>query len=112
MDRVRGVIPMLVCGDAAAEIAFCQAAFGAVERSRRAGPDDVVVHATLAIGDALVMIHGEVATLASRAPVPDGSASVVIYLYRPTSSRCSWTMPQACSAPSDNRRRRRLLTSR
>ena len=28
---VRAVIPMLVCADAAAEIEFCKAAFGAAE---------------------------------------------------------------------------------
>jgi PhnB protein len=75
------VIPMLVCRDAASEIAFCAAAFGARELSRRTGPTNVVVHATLRIGDAMIMVHGEVPHLASRAPQPDGSSPVVIYLY-------------------------------
>jgi PhnB protein len=78
---VRAVIPMLVCLDGAAEIDFCKTAFGAVELSRRSGPDGSVVHATLTIGEALVMIHGEFPTLASRAPKPDGSSPVVIYIY-------------------------------
>ena len=77
----RGVIPMLVCRDGAAEIDFCKAAFGAVELSRRSAPDGAVVHATLAIGEAMIMIHGEVPNLASRAPQSDGSSSVVIYNY-------------------------------
>jgi len=72
---------MLVCVDAAAEIEYCKTAFGAVELARRSGPDGTVVHATLAIGEALVMFHGEFASLASRAPLPDGSSPVVIYLY-------------------------------
>lgn len=75
------VIPMLTCRDGAAEIDFCRAAFGAVERSRRSAPDGAVIHATLSLGAALVMIHGEVPVLASRAPAPNGSSSVVIYLY-------------------------------
>jgi PhnB protein len=72
---------MLVCADAAAEIAFCNAAFGAVELSRRADEDGSVTHATLGIGELLIMVHGETRHLASRAPLPDGSSPVVIYLY-------------------------------
>ena len=78
---VRAVIPMLVCADAAAEIEFCKAAFGAVELSRRADKDGSVTHATLGIGELLVMVHGETPLLASRAPMKDGSSPVVIYLY-------------------------------
>jgi PhnB protein len=80
-DGVRAVIPMLVCRDAASEIDFCRTAFGAVELSRRQAPDGAVVHATLTIGGAMIMVHGEVPNLASRAPQSDGSSSVVIYLY-------------------------------
>ena len=78
---VRAVIPMLVCRDAAAEIEFLRAAFGAVELSRRSAPDGSVLHATLGIGELLIMLHGETERLASRAPQPDGSSPVVIYLY-------------------------------
>ena len=78
---VRAVIPMLVCADAAAEIEFCKAAFGAAELSRRAAEDGSVTHATLGIGELLIMVHGETRHLASRAPLKDGSSPVVIYLY-------------------------------
>jgi PhnB protein len=78
---IRAVIPMLVCRDAAAEIEFCKAAFGAVELHRRPGADGSVVHATLAIGEHLVMVHGEADRLASRSPEQDGSSPVVIYVY-------------------------------
>jgi PhnB protein len=80
-NTVRALIPMLVCRDAAAEIEFCKAAFGAVELSRRTGPDNRVVHATLRIAEALVMVHGEFHAHASRAPQPDGDSPVVIYNY-------------------------------
>jgi PhnB protein len=40
-----------------------------------------VVHALLTIGGAMVIIEGEWPTLASRAPQPDGSSPVVIYVY-------------------------------
>jgi len=75
------LIPMLVCRDAAAEIEFCRRAFAAVELSRRAAKDGSVVHATLKIGEAILMVHGESPHLASRVPELDGSSPVVIYLY-------------------------------
>ena len=74
-------VPMLVCHDAASEIEFCKAAFGAVELSRRSEPDGTVIHATLRIGGAMVMVHSEVPKLASKPPKSDGTSPVVIYLY-------------------------------
>jgi len=81
MANVRAVIPMLVCRDAAAEIEFCKTAFSDRELSRRSAPDGSVIHATLAIDEMLIMVHGETPHLASRAPAADGSSPVVIYLY-------------------------------
>jgi PhnB protein len=80
-DDVRAVIPMLVCRDGASEIDFCKTAFGAVERSRRLASDGAVIHATLTVGGFTIMVHGVFPNLASRAPQPDGSSSVVIYIY-------------------------------
>ena len=80
-SSARFAIPMLVCSDAASEIEFCQSAFGARELARRVAPDGKVIHATLQVGNAIVMIHGEFPHLASRAPEADGSSPVVIYLY-------------------------------
>ena len=77
------IIPMLVCRDASLEIEFCTAAFGAVELSRRTGQDGSVLHAALRVGAAMIMVHGEYPTLASRAPQADGSSPVVIYIYLP-----------------------------
>ena len=80
-DGVPVVMPMLVCRDAAAEIDFCKTTFGAVELVRRPSPDGNVAHAALTIGGAMIMIEGEWPSLASRAPTPDGSSPVVIYVY-------------------------------
>ncbi len=80
-DGVPAVMPMLVCRNAAAEIDFCKTTFGAVELVRRPGPDGNVAHALVTIGPAMVMIEGEWPTLASRAPQPDGSSPVVIFIY-------------------------------
>ena len=80
-DGVPVVMPMLVCRDAAAELDFCKATFGALEMVRRPGPDGAVAHALVTIGPAMVMIEAEWPTLASRAPQPDGSSPVVIFVY-------------------------------
>ena len=80
-EGVPVVMPMLVCRDAAAEIDFCKTTFGALELLRRPGPDGTVAHAALTIGGAMIMIEAEWPTLTSRAPQPDGSSPVVIYVY-------------------------------
>ncbi len=87
-DNVKGipvdssvVIPRLVCADAASEIDFCARTFDAVELNRRPGPDGSVAHALMKIGPAMVMIEGEWPSLPSRAPRPDGSSPVVIFVY-------------------------------
>jgi PhnB protein len=80
-DSSSAVMPMLVCRDAAAEIDFCMAALGAVELGRRLGPEGAVVHALLTISGEMIIIEAEWPTLASRAPQPDGSSPVVIFVY-------------------------------
>ena len=80
-DNSSVVIPMLVCHHVSAEIDFCKTTFGAMELGRRPGPDGTVVHALLTIGGQMVIIEAEWPTLASRAPQPDGSSPVVIFVY-------------------------------
>jgi PhnB protein len=75
------VIPRLVCREPVSEIDFCVSTFDAVERVRRPGPDGAVVHALVSIGPAMVMIESEWPTLTSRAPTPDGSSPVVLFVY-------------------------------
>lgn len=75
------VIPRLVCRDVAAEIDFCARALEAVEVGRRQGPDGKTIHALLTLGTQMLMMEGEWPTLPSRAPVPDGSSPVPIFVY-------------------------------
>lgn len=75
------IIPRLFCRDVAAEIEFCKNTFGAVERVRRPGPDGKAAHAMLTIGPAMIMIEAEWPELPSRAPQPDASSPVVIFVY-------------------------------
>ena len=80
-EGASAVIPRLICRDVEAEIEFCCQALGAVETLRRPGPDGRAAHAMLTFGPAMLMLEGEWPTLPSRAPNPDGSSPVVIYLY-------------------------------
>jgi PhnB protein len=80
-DNSSVVIPRLICRDPARAIDFCAGAFDAVELNRRPGPDGTVAHALMTIGPAMIMIEAEWPTLPSRAPAPDGSSPVVIFVY-------------------------------
>jgi PhnB protein len=75
------VIPRLFCRDVAAAIEFYTHTFGAVEGVRRPGPDGTVAHALLTIGPAMIMIESEWPGVANRAPDPNGSSPVVLYVY-------------------------------
>jgi PhnB protein len=80
-DGASAIIPRLFCRDPLAELEFCTAAFAAVERNRRSGADGTLAHALITIGPAMVMIESEWPGVASRAPAPDGSSPVVLYVY-------------------------------
>jgi len=80
-DNSSHIIPRLMCNDGAAEIDFCVETFDAVEINRRLGPDGMMAHALLKIGREMIMIEGEWPTMPSRAPKPDGSSPVVIFVY-------------------------------
>ncbi len=80
-EGASAVTPRLFCRDVAAEIEFCKNTFGAVERVRRPGPDGTAAHALMTIGPAMIMIEAEWPGLANRAPKPDGSSPVAIYVY-------------------------------
>src|SRR5947209_2472080 len=80
-DSSSALMPMLVCRDVAAAIDFCKTTFDAVELGRRPGPDGTVAHALLTISGAMIIIEAEWPTLASRAPQPDASSPVVIFVY-------------------------------
>jgi len=75
------IMPWLVCRDAAAEMEFCVRTFEAEELNRRRGPDGSVAHGLLRIGGEMIMIEGEWPSLPSRAPAPDATSPVVIFVY-------------------------------
>jgi hypothetical protein len=79
-EGASAVIPRLVCRDVEAEIEFCCEALGAMEAGRRPGPNGRAAHVMLKFGSAMLMLEAEWPTLPSRAPNPDGSSPVLIYL--------------------------------
>jgi PhnB protein len=81
-EGVQAVFPMLVCQRPEAEMNFCAVAFGAVEQVRRPGPDGSPIHIAMRINEAFLVVQSEFPDMvASRAPNPDGSSPVVIFVY-------------------------------
>lgn len=80
-DNSSIVMPRLFCRDPAAEIDFCKRAFGAVELNRRHGPDGKVAHGLMTISGEMLMVEAEWPGFPSRAPLPDGSSPVGIFVY-------------------------------
>jgi PhnB protein len=81
-EGVQAVFPMLVCRSPEAEMNFCALAFGAVEQVRRPGPDGSSIHIAMRINEAFLVVQSEFPDMvASRAPSPDGSSPVVIFVY-------------------------------
>jgi len=80
-EGASAVTPRLFCRSPAAEVEFCVETFHAEERVRRPGPDGTLAHALIMIGPAMVMIEAEWPEAANRAPAPDGSSPVALYVY-------------------------------
>ena len=58
-DGMHTVTPHLICAGAAEAIEFYQKAFGAVELTRMPGSDGKVMHASIRIGDSVIMLNDE-----------------------------------------------------
>jgi PhnB protein len=82
-DNSSIIMPRLVCRDPSGEIDFCVDVFEAVVLNRRPGPNGSVWHGLLTIREEMIMIEAEVPGLPSKAPKPDGSSPVIIFVYVP-----------------------------
>lgn len=80
-EGMHSLTPHLVCGGAADAIAFYQRAFGAVELSRLPGPDGRVMHASVRIGDSVLMLNDEWPEMGAVGPTKLGGTAVTIHLY-------------------------------
>ena len=79
--KVPSLIPHLVCDDAAAAIDFYKAAFGATEMVRLPGPDGKLMHASITIDGAPVMLVDSNPAWNARSPKMLGGTPVSMHLY-------------------------------
>lgn len=75
-----GVVPHLVCKDAAKAIDFYKAAFDAEEMIRLPGPDGRLVHASVLINSNMVMLVDEFPDMVVQSPETLGGTPVTIHL--------------------------------
>ncbi len=75
------LMPRLVCTNPRAAVDFYVRIFAAVALNERPGPDGALAHALLQIGPAMFMVEAAWPSLPSRAPLPDGTSPVVLFLY-------------------------------
>jgi PhnB protein len=87
MSEIPPITPYLTVSDAAAAVVFYQNAFGAVETRRMEAEDGKrLLHASLAMNGALVMLSDDFPEYnngQSKAPGPDGGTAVTIHLNVP-----------------------------
>jgi len=75
------VTPHLICSGAAAAIEFYKRAFGAVETMRLPGKDGRLMHASIQIGQASVMLVDEMPEWGALSPKSLKGTPVTIHLY-------------------------------
>jgi PhnB protein len=80
-EGMHTVTPHLVCAGAADAIEFYKKAFNAVELSRMPGPGGKLMHASIRIGDSVVMLVDEMPEWGSLGPKALKGTSVFIHLY-------------------------------
>jgi PhnB protein len=80
-EGMHTVSPYLAVDDAAGAIDFYVRAFGAKERSRMPGPDGMIAHATIQIGDSIIMLADPFPQATVRPPKELGGTSVSLFMY-------------------------------
>ena len=80
-EGMRSVTPHLVCAGADSAIEFYKIAFGAVELSRIPGSDGKIMHASIRIGDSVIMLNEENPEWGALGPKALKGSPVTIHLY-------------------------------
>ena len=80
-EGMHTVTPHLVCAGAADAIEFYKKAFNAVDMARIPQPDGKIMHASIRIGDSVVMLVDEFPDWGMRGPKSLGGSPVTIHLY-------------------------------
>lgn len=75
------VTPHLICAGAADAIEFYKKAFDATELSRMPGPDGKVMHASIRIGDSVIMLNDEMPDWGTLGPKSLRGSPVTVHLY-------------------------------
>ena len=79
-EGFHSLTPMLVCKGALGAIEFYQRALGAVELTRLVAPDGSLLHASLRIGDSILMLTEECPPMGARDPRALGGSPVTVHL--------------------------------
>jgi PhnB protein len=80
-EGMHTVTPHLICAGAAEAIEFYKNAFGAIELSRMPGSDGKVMHASIRIGDSVLMLNDEMPEWGSFGAKHFKGSPVIIHLY-------------------------------
>jgi uncharacterized glyoxalase superfamily protein PhnB len=80
-EGMRSVTPHLICAGTDAAIEFYKKAFGAVELSRMPGPDGKIMHASIRIGDSVIMLNEENPEWGALGPKALKGSPITIHLY-------------------------------
>ena len=80
-EGYRTVTPYLSVDDAKKAIEFYKRAFGAKERARMAGPNDMIAHAELEIGDSVIMLADAFPQASVRPPKELGGTTGALFMY-------------------------------
>jgi PhnB protein len=80
-EGMHTVTPHLICAGAADAIEFYKKAFGAVELSRMLGSDGKVMHASIRIGDSVIMLNDEMPDWDTFGPKSLKGSPVTVHLY-------------------------------
>ncbi len=80
-EGYRSLTPYIVVSDCAKSLDFYKRAFGAVELGRFPAPDGRIAHATIKIGDSIVMLSDEFPQAHSRSPQSLGGTTTALWIY-------------------------------
>lgn len=80
-EGFHSVTPHFVVDSASAAIEFYKRAFGAEERMRMPGPDNLIMHAELQIGNSTLMVHDGIPGGPTQSPRDLGGTSCVLHIY-------------------------------
>lgn len=80
-DRYRRVTPALMVSGGARALEFYAEVFGAAERTRIPGPDGMIAHAEIEIGDAVVIVEDAAPFMGTQAPPAGGLDGSPVFLY-------------------------------